>query len=955
MRIAGTIELLMWSLATVLQAQLPQPTPVEQKRAEQIAALPADGASAAVAGIEKARITPGLVEAFLQVSESCHNLADRERLARLAIAAARRGSLVEMEGQGDFVLAQALLAQSSYYDATESYSDAIEKYQEAGSPAHRLCGAFANRSIARVHLGDLNGALEDSQRALSLNHQTRDEVQTARILNGLGNIYRELGDFHRALEAFEKSLKIAEEKNQKLGEAFLLNNIGSVYVYQGDYRQAIEYQLRSLKIKESLGKTSQAISSLVNLSESYEHAGMYSPARHSADRALTLARETGQRTELALALKMSARVDLGGGRYTRGLAQLAEARSIFKQTGEQLDEADVLMDIARARLAQGHYSDAVKAALESRDLARQTSGPVVLADATLFLGQAYRALGKVAEARAALAESIAAVEELRDNVAGAESERESFLAGHTDAYRELLALDMEQGQTAPAFRLAEQAKGRALLDLLRGGRPELDRRESLAERRQEVTLRGRLASLRAQRAAASASDAASLQELDRRIQAARLKLADFRSALYFAHPELRMARGDVLPVSLAQAGELLGGPHSALLEYVVMPRRTYLFVIVRGKSGPELRTHVLRLKQQTLGRAVAHFREQIASRDPGFAEAGRKLYAWLLQPAARDLAAKTALVIVPDGELWRLPFQALQDASGRFLAQDAAISYAPSLSVMHALLAEPTAGARGPRTLMVLADPSGNTPEADREARSIADLYGGSNTHVWRGAAATSDVFRAQAGDFDVLHLAAHGVFDDRHPMLSHVILAPPPRGSDEDGWVEAGEVRSMQLKAALVVLSGCETARGHFENGEGAVGLSWAFLAAGARAAVASQWRVESESTSTLMVAFYKSLLAGASGAEALRRASLKLLATGQFHHPFYWAGFVLLGLPEEMLPTRRQAASRDWRASPTPVPSAPASERRIAQRQPRAGNDRRDIAAPDPRGAPPRAAPVR
>jgi len=127
--------------------------------------------------------------------------------------------------------------------------------------------------------------------------------------------------------------------------------------------------------------------------------------------------------------------------------------------------------------------------------------------------------------------------------------------------------------------------------------------------------------------------------------------------------------------------------------------------------------------------------------------------------------------------------------------------------------------------------------------------------------------------------------------MVSHIVLAGPAKGSGEDGWVEAGEVRSMQLKAGLVVLSGCETARGHFENGEGAVGLSWAFLAAGARAAVASQWRVESASTSDLMVAFHRGLLAGSSGAEALRHASLRLLGTEQYHHPFYWAGFVLLG----------------------------------------------------------------
>ena len=891
-RAAGLLAL---GLAGALLAQLPEPTPSERQQARQIAALPADRTPAAVAEMEQSQITPGLVKAIIDISTEGKNPAERVRVAQLAIAVARRGNLGEMEGMANYALAEAFFAQADYYDGVESLDVSVARYQQAGSPPRRVAGAFANRAIGRLHLGDLTGALEDDQRALQLARQSGDEVSVARILNGLGNAYKELGDFRHSLEAFEQSLKIAREKKEKLGEAFILNNIGSLYSYQGDYRLAIDYQLRSAKIKEALGKTREAITSLVNLGDSYDHAGLQAEARQTLDKALRLARQADQKMLLALALKFSAHIDLERRRDAWGFAQLEEARSLFHETGERLDEADILADIAQARFDRRQYSEAVTAALDSAALARQCSGKVVLEDAAAVLGQAYHALGKPAEARAALDESIAAIEEVRETVSGGDTERESFLAGHVDAYRELLAIEMEQGRTAPAFRLAEQAKGRVLLDLLHGGRPLLDGVLSASERRRELALRGRLAALRAQQAGAGESgetlDSGPLRDLDARIQKARLDLFSFRSALYAAHPELRLARGDVSPVTVAEAGALLPGPDAALLEYALTPHRTYLFVIVRGPDGPVLRTHVLPLGQRTLEAEVVRFREQIATRDPGFVSVARKLHTWLLAPAAKELAGKTALVIVPDGELWRLPFQALQTASGRFLVQDTAISYTPSLSVMHAELAVRPAGAGRPRTVMVLADPSGDTPEADREAQAIATLYGEPNSHVWRGPEATSNVFRSEAGRFDVLHLAAHGVFDDRNPMVSHIVLAGPAKGSGEDGWVEAGEVRSMQLKAGLVVLSGCETARGHFENGEGAVGLSWAFLAAGARAAVASQWRVESASTSDLMVAFHRGLLAGSSGAEALRHASLQLLGTEQYHHPFYWAGFVLLG----------------------------------------------------------------
>jgi CHAT domain-containing protein len=100
-----------------------------------------------------------------------------------------------------------------------------------------------------------------------------------------------------------------------------------------------------------------------------------------------------------------------------------------------------------------------------------------------------------------------------------------------------------------------------------------------------------------------------------------------------------------------------------------------------------------------------------------------------------------------------------------------------------------------------------------------------------------------------------------------------------------------MQLHAQLVVLSGCETAQGSYEDGEGLVGMSWAALAAGARSSVASQWRVEASSTTQLMLAFHSAVLHGAGKSQALQRSELSLIRSGRYAHPFYWAGFILMG----------------------------------------------------------------
>jgi CHAT domain-containing protein len=131
--------------------------------------------------------------------------------------------------------------------------------------------------------------------------------------------------------------------------------------------------------------------------------------------------------------------------------------------------------------------------------------------------------------------------------------------------------------------------------------------------------------------------------------------------------------------------------------------------------------------------------------------------------------------------------------------------------------------------------------------------------------------------------------------MYSHLALAQGD--TNEDGLLEAWEIMQMDLKADLVVLSACETARGRFGAGEGMIGLSWALFIAGAPTIVVSQWKVESASARDLMISFHHQLTSPAAAksratkAEALRQAALKLMKNPETSHPFYWAGFVLVG----------------------------------------------------------------
>jgi CHAT domain-containing protein len=163
---------------------------------------------------------------------------------------------------------------------------------------------------------------------------------------------------------------------------------------------------------------------------------------------------------------------------------------------------------------------------------------------------------------------------------------------------------------------------------------------------------------------------------------------------------------------------------------------------------------------------------------------------------------------------------------------------------------------------------------------------------VFVGREASERSFRSDpaVAEARYLHVASHALVDNRSPALSAVLLASEP-GDQEDGLLQTYEVFELDLSADLVVLSGCETALGREVRGEGLVGLTRAFLFAGASAVSVSLWPVEDASTGVLMTAFYRQLRSGTSMVEALRKAKLQLAAEASTSHPYYWASFVLVG----------------------------------------------------------------
>src|SRR5581483_8118284 len=530
------------------------------------------------------------------------------------------------------------------------------------------------------------------------------------------------------------------------------------------------------------------------------------------------------------------------------------------------------------------------------------------------------ALRHPAEARQAFAEAVSLIEKLRAQTAGGVEDRERSFEGRLRAHQGLLSLLVKDNTPQAALALAERTKARALLDVLQQGRARIEKAMTSQEQEREYRLKSELTSLNRELTRATQADKPDprrLGDIKPRLEKARLAYEDFQTSLYAAHPALKIQRGEAPIITAPELESLLPDAAGALLEYVVTDEETYLFAITKaaGKVEAEVRVYTLPVKQTELAKQIEAFRQQLAGRDLGFRASSAKLYDLLLKPAEAQLRGRTSLVIVPDDQLWDLPFQALLARPDRFLIEDAIVSYAPSLTVLREMTgrrkqrADPASA-----TLLALGNPAiGQTtveratlalrdekltplPEAEQEVKALGQLYGPARSRVYTGAQAREDRVKAEAAGAGILHFATHGTLNNAAPMYSHLVLAQGD--ANEDGLLEAWELMQLDLKAELAVLSACETARGRFGAGEGMIGLTWALFVAGVPTTVVSQWKVEAASTRDLMVHFHRALRAQAAAgpanqtkAEALRQAALKLLKDPATSHPFYWAGFILVG----------------------------------------------------------------
>ncbi len=728
--------------------------------------------------------------------------------------------------------------------ALEAYLPLARALQDKAGEARGL----SNLGIAYKSLGIYARAIEMQRQAGKLFFDLGDRPGLGQVLLNLGNAFEAVGDYENGTIAYQQSLIISQKLGDRSGEAVVLNNLGQIYANQAKYSVAIQTTQTSLTISRIVANLPSQASALINLGSIYHAQNQLAQAKNSYSAALIIARQTQMRRL----------------------------------------EAQALGSLGMVYADQQQYEWAIAHLQQSLAIARLIGDPQLISMMLNNLGHTFLNAGQLQQAERTLREALQLLDQLRPDLS--DKYNVSLFDTQIHSYNLLQQILLAANQPEAALEASERGRARAFVELLA-----------------------------------------------RRIQPT-------------PHPpQGRLGSMTIEPPTIEQIQQIAQAQNATLITYAIVPDDDFKF---RGKQkareselliwvvSPAGKVSFRRVDLKPLWQKNLNLAEVVrmarcfspmegclalANSVRGLGVVGtsphptdqtlnliglKTLHSLLIEPIADQLPRDpdARIVFIPQESLFLVPFAALQNAQGQYLIERHTILTAPSIQVLgltskisasgdsekpkkHAFSPLVVGNPTMPKVVLqpgAPAVPLPALPGSEQEAIAIAKLL---NTEALIGAAATKDTVLQRFSQANLIHLATHGLLEYSGVSLQSlgvpgaIALAPSPQ---TDGLLSASEIIELDLPAQLVVLSACDTGQGRI-TGDGVIGLSRSFMAAGVPSIVVSLWTVPDAPTAQLMVNFYRNLQHTSDYAQALRQA---MLTTMKDHpRPVDWAAFTLVG----------------------------------------------------------------
>jgi len=838
----------------------------------------------------------------------------------------------------------------------ENFAAALAAWQQVGDPS-AIGRTYIGQGDAAFAAGDLSPARSFYEQAIKTCASIADLRCTAEAANDSGLVAQQLGDFEQSLKRLSEAAGQLKRIGELTLEGMTLSNLGLLFWQTGDYQRAIGYYdqaggilqardpLANARVWNNLGLCYQSLAA-------YQQAGIY------FDRALREFTQRHSEREASRARLNLGRTYLLDGKNEAALNALNAALAEAIANSDRATNAGVLNNLGQVLLAEHRAGEAQETLSQALDIHRALGDRGGEAFDLHYLGDAYAAAGDTASARAhytqaieirhacglrdaesdslfslaklesaagdrdagrqAAESALLMAESVRAQVPGA-ALRASYYARKRRFFDLLVDLDMAPGTPRAiedGFLAAERGRGRALMDLLAEGTLTHEVTGELLGRRKDVErqfdlLAARLAVSPPAQEAGLRRQVEILVGRDREIEASiRQTFADWKLGGQLGSVAGLQQR--YLPRASALLEYHLGETQSYL--WLVQPAGIQVFQLPARAEIERQCAPVLRLFADVLGRK----RSPEAERE--FERTLARLSATLVGPLG-NLALPERLILVPDGILTRIPFAALQLPANRRLGLEHDLVQVSSAAYL-AVGRKPRPVAEFPRSILAIADPVFSPADSrvaakpqpgaaaaaepglpripySQELDTVLVLVAPPRRSILRGFDANPETLgHLPLGDYALLHFSTHALIDDREPELSRVALSMVgPSGRAIQGFLRPHQLSELPLDGSTVVLSACDTALGKQVLGEGLAGLTTSLFSAGAAQLVLTLSEVDAEGSSEFFRVAYGRVFAPRPEPmeHALTLARRALAKSSRWQDPFYWASFVVYGMPSE------------------------------------------------------------
>lgn len=753
-------------------------------------------------------------------------------------------------------MATVYYLQGHYAKAINTYENAIEEIRALDYPAGLgSCLIGMGKVYANLEKYDL--ALEYFDRALKQLKSFPNEREEAICLANTGAVYALQQDYSEAMTYYQSALAFHEKQEDQAGIAHVKQDIGNIYLDQGDFGNAEKYYRNSLEGYEAIGARAGAAYVIGNLGALHAEMGEHEEAIKMFEKAMKHFNACGSRLGTAYMLGRTGTSYFELGEVAQALSFLRKALSEFSYLTEGLGEEEKLMH----KKAVKEYADA-GARIALHLIGDEDSKHEDIAAEVFWFMESIRAtlLQEGLVNRSALAQAKLPLE-LQNEYANL-IQRE---AAAREGLRQISSL------SAALLDLDEQEYDERLLT------KKLEYEEAYRDRRSIIA--------RMQREQRSTADLLFPEPVDHENLQQALEVGTTYLAYHIAGPELiaLMVESDSMEVFQL-------GPWQPVAEKVSKYTDRLL-------SDPHS-NHKMEL------------------------DLAADLYEHFIRPLEEQILNKNRLVISPAPKLTELPFEALirteSSNSKQRVVERWEVAYVPSASVFTTLLEEKHRQALGTQYLAfgdaTYASTKSNSEAialeagynklrrptdwprleaSGKEVRRVGELFSESERKIFSREEASVSQLKSSLKDLEgrlaILHLAGHGVFWDEVPYRTGLVLA-------NNELLTLDDVHHLQVPADLVIVSACASGKGKPMPGEGSLNLVRAFFLAGAHRVLASNWPVLDDQTVDFVVTFSRKVRQeNIPVARALQETKLERIRNeGKLVHPYYWAPFVLWGLPE-------------------------------------------------------------